>query len=481
MTSVLDWLKKKKVAWDFGVIGSLLLTFSTFFLYKLGQSSLVSWDEAWYAEISRNILKSGELFRLVWNGEPYIDHPPAGFWVISVGMWMFGYEEFGARIGSAVSGLVCLVFVYLIGKELFSRYVGLLAALSLPSAYWFLFRARSGNLDVILTMFFLTTFYFAILVKRKEIYFLPFFISLALLVLTKSMVSVTIIPALVILFLGKDILNIKRIKYFILGLLVFSGIIGYWFFTENLYKDNFVETYFLKGLPGVSTVENDYQANLLLAKEYLHSGVGKWFWPGILTSIVGLFLLKRNYLVTSIFVVSFMAPFVFSNKGQIWHMIPVFPFLILNFYAVGDNLVRFGAGMVSKIALRGKLKLELSILGMIIVSVFGGYYSFMQLRRSWYEFVDIPAYVSDEEILSKEAGKLDLKFYIDGDFGPAAAFYSGKRVDRLGITGITDVFSRKEDFVLITQQWKLDHFKVSKNDYIKIGEDRDKILIIRKN
>ena len=59
---------------DLILITLLFLTLPLFF-YKLGQSSLVSFDEAWYASISRNILQTGDLFNLTFNGKAYYDHP----------------------------------------------------------------------------------------------------------------------------------------------------------------------------------------------------------------------------------------------------------------------------------------------------------------------------------------------------------------------------------------------------------------------
>ena len=57
------------------------------------------------------------------------------------------------------------------------------------------------------------------------------------------------------------------------------------------------------------------------------------------------------------------------------------------------------------------IKSELVILALFLILV--GYVSFLQTRRSWYEFIDIPAFVSDEAILSKEAGKYPYNFYIE--------------------------------------------------------------------
>ena len=88
-----------------------LLTFPLF-LYKLGQTSLVSWDEAWYAEVARNILKTGNIINLTWNGHPYTDHPPVGFWLMAATYKIFGINEFLTRFPSALSGILSIILLY---------------------------------------------------------------------------------------------------------------------------------------------------------------------------------------------------------------------------------------------------------------------------------------------------------------------------------------------------------------------------------
>ena len=72
---------------------------------------------------------------------------------------LLGISEFAARVPSAILGMLTLFVTYLLGKELFNRAVGFSSALALSSASWFLYRARSGNLDVFLTFFFVLTIF----------------------------------------------------------------------------------------------------------------------------------------------------------------------------------------------------------------------------------------------------------------------------------------------------------------------------------
>src|SRR3989344_2144571 len=109
----------------------LLLFLSPLFFYKLGQSSLISFDEAWYADIARNILKSGDTINLTWNGRSFNDHPPAGFWLTALSYLIFGASEFSARFSSALLGLSTLITTYFLGKKLFNRVIGFASAIAL--------------------------------------------------------------------------------------------------------------------------------------------------------------------------------------------------------------------------------------------------------------------------------------------------------------------------------------------------------------
>lgn len=460
---------------DLLVIVFLSLTLPLFF-YKLGQSSLVSWDEAWYAQIAKNILTSGNIFNLWWNDMAYYDHPPAGFWLIAIGEAIFGFNEFGARVASAVSGFVCLIAVYFLGKELFNKAVGFASALALCSAVWFLFRARSGNLDIFLTMFFVLTLFFALKGAKDSRYLLPFSISFGLLVLTKTIVPFTIIPALVIVFWRS---KIRREEWF-LPAVVFFIIVGSWAFSQRLINQDFLKRYLNIGLPGVS-VKTSYIDNFLLIKEYLHGGIGKWFWPGVLGVIGGLLTLQKRFYVLSVLFISFFVPFIFSAKGHIWHLIPLYPFMIVSFFGILGWFIQKMLGQLSRLGWLNKPGL-LRFLPEVFVVLFSLYISYFQIKQLWYQFIDIPRYVSDEQILSGLAGKYPERFFIDGDFGPTAVFYSGKTVSRITDDGFAGIFDPKdpgyqETFVLITEQYRLDHFKIPKTSYQILRRDRDKILV----
>ena len=433
------------------------------FFHKLGQSSLVSFDEAWYASIAHNIIKSGDFINLTFNSKIFLDHPPFGFWLIALAMKAFGVNELGARLAPAVCGFLSLVLVFLLGRKLFNPLVGIFSALALVSSPWFLFRARSGNLDTILVMLFLAVVYFSFKSLESKKFLVPLSLSLSFLVLTKTAVGFTVIPAvLLVFFLQKGF----KPKDFVSPVLLFMLTTGGWFAYTFIANPDYRNVFLRIGLPGVGAGA-DTAANLDLFKNYLHASVGKWFWPGVISTLASLALLKRKFLVLSAFVLSFSFLFVFSSRTQIWHLIPLHPFLILSYMG-------FSFALIEMFSFRRKL---LFVLGAGVFVLVNSYYATLQIRRNWYEFVDIERFVSDEAILSSKAKEIGGDLYIDGDFLPSAVFYSEKFVIQTSTDTLKPALEKEGSFPVITYQWRLDSLGIPESKYEIIKADRDKILI----
>ena len=179
---------------------------------------------------------------------------------------------------------------------------------------------------------------------------------------------------------------------------------------------------------------------------------------------LGLLTRQKRFVILSTFFLTFFIPFIFSAKGHIWHLIPLHPILILTFFGM------------AYIVLRRFVKQELIIL--VLFLCLAGTISILQTRRSFYEFIDVPRFISDEAILSKEAGKYTERLYIDGDFLPAAIFYSEKQVEQIERDKLSGLFKDKNPVLVITYQWQLDGIGVKKDQYQVLKTDRDKMLIL---
>lgn len=102
----------------------------------------------------------------------------------------------------------------------------------------------------------------------------------------------------------------------------------------------------------------------------------------------------------------------------------------------------------------------------------------------WHQFINVPAFISDEAILSREAMKYSQRLIIDGEYLPATLFYSEKGTISQAPKAKEDFvsfFKKPESFLIITNLWRLDNPSISSDSYRMIKKDRDKVLILKTN
>lgn len=114
----------------------------------LGARNLWGSEDRW-AEISRNILKSGDWFHPVINGTVYFDKPLFSYWWIVVSEWVTGtLDEFTIRLPSVMAGVIVLWATFSIGSRLWDRQVAWIALWLLLSSYGFLFWTHTAAADM---------------------------------------------------------------------------------------------------------------------------------------------------------------------------------------------------------------------------------------------------------------------------------------------------------------------------------------------
>ena len=98
----------------------LLLAFGLFYLLPLMSHGLWIPDEPRYAQISQEMLHSGDWVAPHFMGFRYFEKPVAGYWMIAIGQAIFGENLFGVRIASAVSTGLSVWLAYLIARRLWN-------------------------------------------------------------------------------------------------------------------------------------------------------------------------------------------------------------------------------------------------------------------------------------------------------------------------------------------------------------------------
>jgi len=102
---------------DRWLLPGLLLAFVMFYLLPMLTHGLWIPDETRYAQISQEMLLSGNWISPHFMGILYFEKPIAGYWMIAIGQAVFGDNLFGVRIASAVSTGLSIWLAYLIAQR----------------------------------------------------------------------------------------------------------------------------------------------------------------------------------------------------------------------------------------------------------------------------------------------------------------------------------------------------------------------------
>ncbi|GLY04407.1 MULTISPECIES: phospholipid carrier-dependent glycosyltransferase [Actinoplanes] len=150
-----DW--KDPYSWLVTV--SITLTAAILRFQGLANPKGYTFDEVYYPTDAWDMLTYG----VEWDAEKdipaYVVHPPLGKWLIALGEYFFGNEEFGWRVSAAVAGTLMVFVLVRLAYRMFRSIVLAGAAGLLMTLDGFqLVLSRTGLLDIFLGLFLLMSF-----------------------------------------------------------------------------------------------------------------------------------------------------------------------------------------------------------------------------------------------------------------------------------------------------------------------------------
>lgn len=223
-----------------------------FFGVFLGSRALSVPDEARYTEIPRYMVMSGDYVTPRLNGIKYFEKPPLMYWLEASSIKLFGVEEWALRFWPAFLSLLTCLATYFVASKIYSRQVGIFAAIVLASSLLFNFISRLIILDVAVTCFLSLTLYSFLLAVREEtgkkqaIYLSIFFVSAALSVLSKGLIGVVIPGAIIVLWaLFTKQYNKILLAFKPWGILLFLAVAAPWHILVAMRNHEFLWFYFV--------------------------------------------------------------------------------------------------------------------------------------------------------------------------------------------------------------------------------------------
>lgn len=241
------------IPWFLALAGALL------WLPGLGLVHLFDWDEINFAEISREMLVSGNYSQPQMRFLPFWEKPPLFFWLQAGAMKLFGVNEWAARLPNAICGMVTLPLLFHIGRRLHNKRFGLIWALVyagslLPGLYF-----QSGIIDPVFNLFIFTGIWFLLqyhwkrnqiagmVLKRKALVYLFFGASLlGLAVLTKGPAAFAIVClTLFVYWLTVRFRMFITVPHFLLFTAIVLAVSGIWYITDTLLNGSWFVRSFL--------------------------------------------------------------------------------------------------------------------------------------------------------------------------------------------------------------------------------------------
>ena len=119
------------------------------FFLDLGGLGLVGPDEPRYAQIAREMLVSGDFVTPRYFGDPWLEKPVLYYWLAAAAYWLFGVNEFGARLPSALAAVLGVFCVYLVGRRREGPLEGLFSCLILAASILYFSLARAASTDMV--------------------------------------------------------------------------------------------------------------------------------------------------------------------------------------------------------------------------------------------------------------------------------------------------------------------------------------------
>lgn len=110
-------------------------------------------DEPRFALIARDMVASQQWLIPRVGGDLYPDKPPLFFWLIAIGLQVTGSLRLSFLLPSLLAAVGSLMLVYDLGRRLWNRETGFIAALALLFTVQFVWQARQAQIDATLCFF----------------------------------------------------------------------------------------------------------------------------------------------------------------------------------------------------------------------------------------------------------------------------------------------------------------------------------------
>lgn len=230
----------------------LALIYGLLWFGTLNYRHLIPSDEGRYAEIAREMLVTGDWVTPRYNGYKYFEKPPLQIWATATAFNFFGIGDWQARLWTALTGFLTILFIGFTGARIYSARAGWLASLVLASSPMWVIGGHVNSLDMGLSAFLVAALCSLLLAqtshnqngRRKWMWACWAFMALA--TLSKGVIGAAI-PGMVFIIYSITAWDWKiwRRLHIISGTILFLAITAPWFVLVAQRNPEFLEFFFI--------------------------------------------------------------------------------------------------------------------------------------------------------------------------------------------------------------------------------------------
>ncbi|MBI2640372.1 MAG: glycosyltransferase family 39 protein [Candidatus Sungbacteria bacterium] len=328
-----------------------------FFLFQLGSGPFYDYDEAYYAQVLRDTLDSGNFLTLQRFGSDWFEKPPLLFWLTALSVKIFGENEFAMRLPTALLGTGAIWGTYLLTFYLTkSFWASFLSGAILLFSGIFPASARQFRMDVPLAFVIVFALYSFVKGWADRKWFWGFWGFMALGIMLKSLPAFLSAPIAVIFSAAYGRWDWLKNWYFWLGSVLFLIIAAPWHIVESLRLGReFWDIYFIRhilerassAVIGGNITNWDYLKHLLILNE-------PWFLLFLATGAFLVLYRKKQFpgfqLALASFISALFIFFIFAvaKTKLIFYLIPAFPFEAISLAAAALFLYHLAPGRYKK-------------------------------------------------------------------------------------------------------------------------------------
>lgn len=419
--------------------------------FKLNFSPLENWDEAWYGDVIRSMMRTKNFIVLFHNRVFFLDKPPLLIWLGVIFSSIFGLSELSIRLTSAIAGFLTIVLAC---QYVYKKW-GLLPAVisfgTLALNNVFIWRTRTGNIDALVTLLIFLIF-LTVSSKHKHKYI---FLGILFAAVYLAKASLVLFPMLVFIlseFIYERKQIVKRIPKYLFMFFIVLLVCGTWLYLGDRQVGSGFSNYYLfhsdQNVAQISlkAFKIDY---FLFAYYSLQRRFAYLLLFGLIL-LLGKIKEKQSFLILS-FSLWLVLLLSFSQRNNNWYLMPSMPFWSVAIgygtYWLIKRIKKYPIIIVGFLAVCGYIFYKTFTVN--ILPIINTVSTKSQMESAKY----IKANTKDDEIIIK----------MDEEY-PTTIFYSDRKVYSFSADfDISKVFIGRKDLKKLMDQKKLYWFVGSKD------------------